>query len=95
MIKEISAKRLMDGGAAMLQIDSRSHHIEKAGKSLRIPLVKNILRVFVLSYVMLARLNMQEEHKPWAIIMARAPCHPHEEHNIAPMITNAMWPTEE
>ena len=49
VIKEISAKRLIEGGAAMLQMDNRSHHIEKAGKSLRIPLVKNILRVDVLS----------------------------------------------
>lgn len=47
IISEISAKRLIEGGAAILQIDRRSHHIEKAGNSLRIPFVKNILRVLV------------------------------------------------
>ena len=47
MIREISANRLMEGGAAMLQIERRSHHIENAGKILIIPLVRNILRVFV------------------------------------------------
>lgn len=47
MIREISPNKLIDGGAAMLQIDKRNHHIEKAGKRLKIPLVKNILRVEV------------------------------------------------
>lgn len=76
-------------------IDKRNHHIEKAGVKLRIPLVKNKLRVEVCSYVMLAIENKQDEHNPWAIIIIKAPCQPHELQIITPRTTRAMWPIDE
>lgn len=63
-MRQISPNRLIDGGAAMLEIDRRSHHIEIAGNRDRIPLVKNILRELVASYDILARANIHDEHRP-------------------------------
>lgn len=90
IMSEISLKRLIEGGAAILQIDNKNQHKEKAGKRLKIPLVKNILRVEVPSYVILARENIHEEHRPCAIIIAIEPCHPQVEQSIVPIITKAI-----
>lgn len=46
---EISANKLIDGGAAMLIADKIIHHNEIAGNRDRIPLVINKLRVCVAS----------------------------------------------
>ena len=79
----------------MLQIDRMNHQNEIEGNIHKIPLVKYILRVWVDSYVRFARANIHEEHNPWAIIMIRAPFHPHEDKRDTPKITKAMCPTEE
>jgi hypothetical protein len=44
-ISAISPNRLIEGGAAMLQIDKINHQNEIAGNMHRIPLVRYILRV--------------------------------------------------
>lgn len=45
VINAISPNRLIEGGAAILQIDKINHQNEIAGNIHRIPLVKYILRV--------------------------------------------------
>lgn len=62
--KTISLRRLMDGGAAIFHAEKRNHHIVKIGRVLIIPLVRYILRVWVISYVTLAKINIAEEHRP-------------------------------
>jgi hypothetical protein len=44
-ISMISLKRLIDGGAAIFQAVNKNHHIDRVGKIVIIPFVKNILRV--------------------------------------------------
>ena len=60
----ISLMRLRVGGAAMLAADSTNHQNVIAGKKARSPLVRNSLRVWVVSYVMLARANSADEQRP-------------------------------
>jgi hypothetical protein len=45
VIKVISLRRLIDGGAAMLAAVNKNHHIVMIGLMVISPLVKNILRV--------------------------------------------------
>lgn len=47
VIKEISPNRLIEGGAAMLQIERINHQNEIEGNIHRIPFVRNMLRVWV------------------------------------------------
>lgn len=47
VINAISPNKLMEGGAAILQIERINHQKEIAGNIHRIPLVKYILRVWV------------------------------------------------
>ncbi len=77
MIKRISLRRLTEGGAAIFALQLINHHNVIEGKILIIPFVRKILRVWVNSYVELASRNRAEDDKPCAIIIARAPCHPH------------------
>lgn len=95
VIKQISANKLIEGGAAILQALKTNHQNVRDGKILMIPLVKNNLRVFVLSYVILARENRHEEHKPCETINVNAPHQPQAEFRVTPMITRAMCPTDE
>ena len=62
--KIISLNRLIDGGAAIFQAEKINHHIDRIGNDTIIPLVKYILRVWVISYVMFARIKRAEEHNP-------------------------------
>lgn len=94
-INIISPIRLIEGGAAIFAADSVNHIIVISGNRFRSPLVKNKLRVWVASYVLFARENIAEEHRPWAIIIVRAALHPHRLFDIAPIITRPMCPTEE
>lgn len=64
VISAISPKRLIEGGAAILQMERINHQKEIAGKIQRIPFVKYILRVWVDSYVKLARANIHDEQSP-------------------------------
>lgn len=45
VIKMISLKRLIDGGAAMLAAVNKNHHMDIIGLIVISPLVKNMLRV--------------------------------------------------
>lgn len=95
VINAISPNRLIEGGAAILQIERINHQKEIAGKRHRSPLVKYILRVWVDSYVKFARANIQEEQRPCAIIITKAPFQPQVESNEMPKITRAICPTDE
>lgn len=63
----------MDGGVAILEAANMNHHKDIIGAIDIIPFVKNILRVCVISYLRLAKINKAEEVKPCAIIIDRAP----------------------
>lgn len=62
--KMISLSKLIDGGAAIFQAEKINHHIVKIGSEVIIPLVRYMLRVWVISYVILARIKRAEEHSP-------------------------------
>lgn len=84
-----------DGGAAIL-IDNRiNHHIVRDGVSVNIPFVKNVLRVWVIEYEIFAIIKRADEHRPWAIIIIRAPVIPHVDRVRAPAINSPICPTEE
>lgn len=95
VINIISLRRLKEGGAAILAERIKNHHIDKVGVSINMPFVKNLLRVWVSEYDILANENKADEHRPWAIIINRAPLIPHEECVIIPATIIPMCPTEE
>jgi len=43
----------------------------------------------------LAPVNIPDEQTPWAIIIINAPSTPHTDRDITPLITRAIWTTEE
>lgn len=49
MINRISLNRLIEGGAAILALTNKNHHIDRIGKLIRMPRVKLMLRVCVCS----------------------------------------------
>ena len=60
----ISLNRLIEGGAAMLAHAKINQSIDIVGNKFKRPLVINILRELVASYVIFAIANIPEEHKP-------------------------------
>lgn len=64
VISIISLSRLIDGGAAILAAVNRNHHIVIVGLIVINPLVKNILRVWVISYDKFAMINRADELSP-------------------------------
>jgi len=64
VINIISLRRLIDGGAAMFAAVNKNHHIDIMGAIDISPFVKNILRVWVISYDIFARINSAEDLKP-------------------------------
>lgn len=64
VMRVISLKRLIDGGAAILAAVNRNHHIVIVGLIVINPLVRNILRVWVISYDRFAIMNRAEELRP-------------------------------
>ena len=86
----ISDSKLIDGGAAMFAAEKRNHHIVIVGKIICIPFVRNNLRVLVDSYVMFASAKSPDEHRPWATLMPRAPCHPQVELDRRPASKSPM-----
>jgi hypothetical protein len=74
----------MDGGAAIFIVVKMNHNKDIEGIRLSKPFVRNILRVCVVSYVMLAIENIADETKPCAIIMASDPIHPQRVFDINP-----------
>lgn len=95
VISIISLSKLIDGGAAILHAVNMNHHIDIIGVMVIRPLVRNILRVLVISYDIFARINRAEEHSPWATMIIRAPDMPHELLDTIPASINPIWPTEE
>jgi hypothetical protein len=95
LINKISLNRLIDGGAAILQIHRRNHHRAMEGIICIRPLHSSILREDVRSNTILVKQNIPEEHSPWAIIRARQPDAPVFLPAITPAITNLIWATEE
>lgn len=64
VIRVISLSKLIDGGAAIFAAVNINHHIVMIGLIVINPLVKNILRVWVISYDKFAIINKAEELKP-------------------------------
>jgi hypothetical protein len=64
LIKTISPNKLIEGGAAMLQILIRNHHRAIDGIVNIIPLQIIIFREPSRSYKMLVKQNIPEEHRP-------------------------------
>jgi len=63
-INMISLSRLMDGGAAMLDAANMNHHNDIIGTADIIPLVRKMLRVCVISYLKLAKINRADDVRP-------------------------------
>jgi len=64
VIKVISLRRLIDGGAAILAAVNKNHHIVIVGLIVISPFVRNILRVCVISYDRFAIINSAEDLRP-------------------------------
>ncbi len=94
-IRRSSARRFIDGGAAIFAALNRNHHIVIAGMTARKPLVRNRLRVEEASYLTLARAKRAGEHSPWASIIVKVPCHPQVVKDIIPAIITPIWATDE
>ncbi|MEQ5162538.1 hypothetical protein ABN196_18030, partial [Proteus terrae] len=60
--------KLIVGGAAILAELNKNHHNAILGIKFKNPLLINILRLPLRSYIILAKQNNPEEHNPWAII---------------------------
>jgi hypothetical protein len=95
LINKISLNRLIEGGAAILQMHNRNHHRAIEGMICIRPLQRSILREDVRSNTILVRQNMPDEHSPWAIIRARHPDAPVFLPAMTPAITNLMCATDE
>lgn len=94
-INVISLKRLIDGGAAIFAEVNRNHHIVIIGLIVINPFVKNILRVWVISYDRLAIINSADELNPWATIIIRPPVMPQDELDNIPASIRPICPTDE
>lgn len=77
VINIISLIRFNEGGAAILADANINHHSDMMGVADSRPFIRYILRVWVSSYVRLAKENRAEEDSPWAIIINVAPINPH------------------
>lgn len=79
----------------MLQAEKQNHQNVIEGKKVNNPLARYILRDLTVSYVILARENIHDEQSPWAISIAKAPCHPHCVLDIIPAVARPICLTEE
>jgi len=95
VIKKISLIKLIDGGAAILEAANRNHHNDIIGAPVISPLVKYILRVWVTSYLRLAKIKRADELNPWAIIIINAPYIPHVVLVSSPASIRPICPTDE
>lgn len=94
-IKMISLRRLIEGGAAILAPVNRNHHKVIIGLIHIKPFVRKMLRVWVISYDILAKEKSAEDLNPCAIIIVKAPIKPHEELDNMPASIKPIWPTDE
>lgn len=69
--------RLGRGGSAKFARFDKNHQTAVRGKIICSPRAKIIVRLWVRSYVVLARQNRADDTRPWAIISTRAPVKPH------------------
>lgn len=95
VIRKISLIKLIDGGPPIFITLSMNHINDIDGIKFNMPLVRNILRVWVVSYVIFAMENIAEETSPWATIRAKVPIQPHKVFDISPEMRIAICPTEE
>lgn len=86
---------MIDGGLAIFAIDATNHHKHVLGRRVKNPLVRNSLRVLVVSCLIPARENIAGEDRPWANIIVKAPLQPHVEREAIPAMASPMWATEE
>lgn len=91
----ISDARLIVGGAAIFAAENKNQIAVINGKNASIPLVKNKLRVCVVSYIELASANRAEDERPWATIIIIEPSQPQIELVIKPAVNKPICPTEE
>lgn len=95
VISIISLSRFRDGGAAMFEAANINHHMDIIGVDDINPFIRNMLRVWDLSYVIFASENRADDDSPWAIIIKDAPIRPHTEFDIVPASISPICPTEE
>jgi hypothetical protein len=95
LMRIISLNRLIEGGAAILQIHNKNHHSAIDGIICINPLHNNILRDEVRSKTMLVRQNIPDEQSPWAIIRAKHPVAPVFLPAITPEITKLICAIDE
>jgi hypothetical protein len=95
VINIISLNRLSDGGAAMLAAANKNHHMASVGSIFISPFIKNMFRVWELSYTRFAKENRADDERPCAIIISIAPISPHVVLERAPASISPMWPTDE
>ena len=95
VMRVISLKRLIDGGAAMFAAVNKNHHIVIVGLIVINPLVRNILRVCVISYERFAIINSADDLSPCATIIIKLPVIPQEEFDSIPVSISPMCPTDE
>jgi hypothetical protein len=81
----ISLNKLIDGGAAILAAVNINHHIVIMGLMVINPFVRNILRVWVISYDRFAIIKSAEELRPWATIIIKLPVIPQAELDSIPV----------
>lgn len=79
----------------MFDAVNKNHHIDIIGIIDIIPLVKNSLRVLVISYLKLAIINIDDDLRPCAIIITKDPVKPHEVLDNIPASIKPIWPTDE
>lgn len=95
VMRVISLSKLIDGGAAIFAAVNRNHHIVIVGLIVIRPLVKNILRVWVISYERFAIINSADDLNPCATIIIKLPVIPQDELDSMPVSIRPMWPTDE
>lgn len=88
--RKISATKFIDGGAPIFLASKMNTHMDIVGAKYIIPLEIRILRLFVDSYMELAREKRPEEARPCATIIIRAPRNLQEEGKNSPTISKAI-----
>jgi len=94
VIKATSLRRLMEGGQPILAAINKNQGIANAGAIDRIPLVKNSLRVWVISYRVLAAANKPDDDRPWETIISKAPWNAQALVLIIPAAIRPIWATD-
>jgi len=95
VISVISLNKLIEGGAAILAAVNINHHIVMMGLITINPFVRNMLRVWVISYERFAIINRAEDLNPWATIIMSLPVMPHEVLDNIPVSIRPICPTDE